>query len=207
MLWTCSFSPRSGAKGSITSSAIAWSILRPPWNPMKVEQRIGPHRPPWAEEPVCDDLQSGNAGDRGRGDLLSLPVADRGLRSRKSGPVRKSWGASPVRLRTSPDNLSLTPEEQRERLQQLADTTSSVLIREQQNWRTSKPHFSDLKLPELQDEEGHRRCVELLAIVPGSPQPHQLSLSSRLPLAAGRINSRRQTLKTLRLSQRPAKSS
>ena len=122
-----------------------------PWNPMRIEQRIGriDRRGQKSEYVTIYNLITPETVDA---EIYYRCLWRIGVFQREIGASEEILGQITREIRDIADNLSLTPEEQRQKLQQLADNEVR-LIREQQELEDKQAAFFGLKLPELQTKK------------------------------------------------------
>ncbi|MEN6449110.1 MAG: helicase-related protein [Thermoguttaceae bacterium] len=122
-----------------------------PWNPMRIEQRIGriDRRGQKSEYVTICNLITPETVDA---EIYYRCLWRIGVFEREIGASEEILGQITREIRDIADNLSLTPEEQRQKLQQLADSQVR-LIREQQELEDKQAAFFGLKLPELQTKK------------------------------------------------------
>ncbi|HUT13705.1 MAG TPA: helicase-related protein [Thermoguttaceae bacterium] len=122
-----------------------------PWNPMRIEQRIGriDRRGQKSEYVTVYNLVTPGTVDA---EIYHRCLWRIGVFEREIGASEEILGQITREIRDIAENLSLTPNEQREKLQQLADNQIR-LIREQQELEDKQAAFFGLKLPELQTKK------------------------------------------------------
>ena len=122
-----------------------------PWNPMRIEQRIGriDRRGQKSEHVTIGNLITPGTVDAEIYDRCLWRI---GVFHREIGASEEILGQITRELRDIADNLSLTPEEQRQKLQQLADNQVRK-IREEHDLEDKQAAFFGLKLPELQTKK------------------------------------------------------
>ena len=122
-----------------------------PWNPMRIEQRIGriDRRGQKSEYVTIYNLVTPGTVDA---EIYHRCLWRIGVFEREIGASEEILGQITREIRDIADNLSLTPDEQQQKLQQLADNQVR-LIREQQELEDKQAAFFGLKLPELQTKK------------------------------------------------------
>jgi hypothetical protein len=169
-----------------------------PWNPMRVEQRIGriDRRGQKSEYVSIYNMVTPGTVDA---DIYSRCLLRIGVFNQEIGASEEILGDITREIRSIAENLSLTAEEQAEKLQQLADNEIR-LIREQQELEERQHEFFGLRLPERQVQGDIDRATS-----------HWLSSAALQNLVDNYLRRRCETeqdyilgdkpLKTLRLSQ------
>jgi len=122
-----------------------------PWNPMKIEQRIGriDRRGQKSEKVSIYNLITPGTVDA---DIYDRCLKRIGVFERELGAGEEILGEITCEIRNIAEDLILTPEQQRTKLQQLADNKIR-LVQEQQDLEDKQRDFFGLRLPAAQDEE------------------------------------------------------
>lgn len=119
-----------------------------PWNPMRIEQRIGriDRRGQKSEYVTIYNMITPGTVDA---DIYERCLLRIGVFNQEVGTSEEILGEITREIRNIAENLNLTVEERQERLQQLGDNQIR-LIRQQQELEEKQHEFFGLRLPELQ---------------------------------------------------------
>jgi superfamily II DNA or RNA helicase len=117
-----------------------------PWNPMRVEQRIGriDRRGQQSEHVTIYNMVTPGTVDA---EIYQRCLLRIGVFNREIGASEEILGQITREIRDIAENLSLTPDEQAEKLQQIADNQIR-LIRQQEELEDRQYEFFGLRLPE-----------------------------------------------------------
>jgi hypothetical protein len=169
-----------------------------PWNPMRIEQRIGriDRRGQKSEfVTICNLVTPGTVD----AEIYHRCLMRIGVFSQEVGASEEILGQITSEIHSIAENVSLTPEEQAEKLQQLADNEIRQ-IREQQELEDKQAAFFGLKLDELQT----KKDIEEASSYWLSPEALRNLVARYLDSVAGTGQEHvlgDKPLKTLRLSQ------
>ncbi len=119
-----------------------------PWNPMRIEQRIGriDRRGQRSETVTIVNLITPGTIDA---DIYARCLMRIGVFNREIGASEEILGQITREIRNIAESITLTPNEQRAKLQQLADNSIRLVI-EQQELEEKQLELFGLKIPELQ---------------------------------------------------------
>lgn len=122
-----------------------------PWNPMRIEQRIGriDRRGQTSEKVRIVNIITPGTVDA---DIYERCLLRIGIFDREIGASDEILGQITQELRSIAEDFTLTEAERREKLQQLADNQIG-LIREQQELEERQPELFALRIPRSQAEE------------------------------------------------------
>lgn len=169
-----------------------------PWNPMRIEQRIGRiDRVGQQSETVAiyNFVTPGTVD----AEIYERCLLRIGVFNESLGESEEILGNITQQVRTIADNLSLSPEERRQKLEQLADNEIR-LIQEQRQLEDKEAEFFGLRLP----KEMARAEIENASSVWLGPEAIQSLVERYLELVCGEGREYvlgEKPLKTLRVSQ------